>query len=98
MDKLHTTMVNTCDRLLLLLTGPEAVTDPAAAEAVLEAIEVLQVLEGRLKGAGGTLAVDDGMFEQVRRRSEVASLISDVVGTLREEGLCHPAGPRRFHA
>jgi len=98
MDKLHTTMVDTCDRLLLLLTGPEAVTDPAATEAALEAIEILRVLEGHLKGAAGKAPIDEAMFDCVRRRAEVSSHISDVVGVLHEEGLCRAAGPRRLHA
>jgi hypothetical protein len=98
MDKLHTTMVNACDRLLLLLTGPEAVTDPAAAEAALEAIEILRVLEGHLKGAAGNAVIDEGMFDRIRRRSEVSNHISEVVGILRDEGFCRTSVPRRLHA
>jgi len=91
MDKLHTTMVDTCDRLLSLLTGPEAVADPMAAEAALEAIELLQVLEGYLKGTADRLPIDAALFRPSRHQAEVSNHVTDVFRVLNEQGFCRPA-------
>ncbi|HJW23718.1 MAG TPA: hypothetical protein VJ576_02375 [Rhodocyclaceae bacterium] len=96
MDKLHATMVKTCDRLLSLLTGPHAVTDPAAAEAALEAIGLLQTLEGQLKGAASHPGIDQAALGRFRHWPEVSLHVTDVFQVLREEGLYRPAPGGKF--
>lgn len=86
MDKLHTTMVNTCDRLLRLLTGPQALQDPVAANAALQAIELLQVLESRLRGATGKEGIASDGFEHFLHDDRVSDYVAEVFGVLREEG------------
>lgn len=81
-------MVRSCDRLLQLLTGPQAITDPAAIEAALEAIELLRVLEGYLKGAGERFAISAATFDNLEHRTAVLGHIADVVAELREQRLC----------
>lgn len=94
MDKLHTTMVATCDRLLSLVTGPGAARDPVVAEAALEAIEFLQALEGYFKGAEVRAPLDPAVPARFhfRHPAETSHHVTDVLKVLNEEGLCGPAG------
>lgn len=94
MDKLHTTMVATCDRLLSLVTGPGAARDPVVAEAALEAIEFLQALEGYFKGAEVRTPFDPAVPARFhfRHPAETSHHVTDVLRVLNEEGLCGPDG------
>lgn len=88
MEKLLATMVRTCDRLLELLTGPRALTDPEAADAAREAIALLQLLESQLSGAADGFVLDDSALDNLQHRTAVLEHVNEVLAVLCELGLC----------
>lgn len=88
MNAILTSLVNTCEHLLLLLTGPHALTSPDRKEAAEEAISVLTDLEGALKVSHASAAASMmRSIASVKHPTEVRYYLADVIRTLQTNGI-----------
>lgn len=89
MDTVITTMIATCDRLLMLLTGRTATSNATEQEAALEAIELLGRVESFLltSASAGLPPLEDAALETLKHRTKVLEHVSDVLTVLKQQGL-----------
>ena len=86
MTEIINEMVDTVDRLLLLLTGPHAVTDPEHKEAALEAFGLLTRLESWLSTKDSFPQLHEQALANLQHRIEVLEHINRVILVLQERG------------
>lgn len=88
MNQLIETMVATCDRLLLLLTGRHASRDVTDHEAAMEAIELMTALESclRINAAAPLPPLAEDALANLKHRQRVLDMVGDVLAELTRQG------------
>lgn len=91
MDAVYAEMVAACDRLLLLVTGPRALSSAEGQAAALETIELLAKLEGWLKSnldSPPPMLAEEGL-QTLQHRVQVLDHLTPVLSALQEIGYPH---------